>query len=290
MKNIYICNTYSDSISQINLKEFKEEKKIKLSSKGRVGPHGICRYKNYLITANNFSNDITLINLASGEITSYYIGANCNDIKVYNEKAYIACGDTNDLKIFNLREKKLEESIPCGACPHSIDISEKLKLLVVCNMVNGTLNIVNLKDNLIMDTIKVGYYPTKCILGENDEHILVTNSELGRYNVGDIKIIDMDLKYIKSVSVGKGPVDLFNKNNKVYVSNFEEGSISIIDMSNLKNSKKINLGGMPKGILNIDDKLYVGDYYNSLLYKVDLIKCNIRRIYIGKEPNSMILV
>ena len=73
-----------------------------------------------------------------------------------------------------------------------------------------------------------------------------------------------------------------------YVSNFTEGSISIIDKRIFKLVKTIYIGGMPKGILKKDNRIYIGDYLKGRLIVVEGDKVK-KIIAIESEPNAMIL-
>ncbi|CAM3008241.1 YncE family protein [Hathewaya histolytica] len=286
---IYICNTFSDSISEINIREFKEERRIKINSNQRVGPHGIHKFSDILFTANNYSNDISLIDLNDYSVRSFYVGTNCTDIKVNGDKAYIVCGDSNDMKVFNLLDEKIEKSIYCGDFPHSIDIQGVINKILVCSMRDGYVNLLDLNEEKVIDKVKVGNYPTKAIFCDNGRFILVCESHFGE-KFGNITVLDKELKHIEKLKVGKGPVDMYSSGDKLYISNMGDGTVSVIDLELLKEVDKISIGGMPRGIIEKDGFLYVGDYFRSRLIKICL-KSRVKEcIYIGKEPNSMILV
>lgn len=288
--NIYVCNTFSDYISEIDIKEFKENKRINLSTHSRIGPHGISRFNQHIITANNYSNDITIINLEDYSISSFYIGSRCNDVKVYEDKAYIVCGDSNDMKIFNIKEKIIERTIFCGNFPHSVDIEHNYNMILVCNMGDGVLNLIDLKEEKSIKHRSIGSYPTKAVFSSCGEKIFVCESCLGSNKNGNIRILDKNLCEVKILKVGINPVDIFCGKENIYVSNMGEGTISIIDEKDFKEVERIKVGGMPRGVIEKDNFLYIGDYFNSKLIRISLKDLESKHIYIGKEPNSMILV
>ncbi|MNI64144.1 hypothetical protein D3C73_1195650 [compost metagenome] len=100
----------------------------------------------------------------------------------------------------------------------------------------------------------------------------------------DIENESIGYKY----KVGYGPVDFFTIEDKIYVSNFEEGSVSIVDLK-LEKLEKISLGGMPRGILLNGDKLYIADNFKNKLIVVDCITKKLEKtITLGNEPNAMV--
>jgi len=54
-----------------------------------------------------------------------------------------------------------------------------------------------------------------------------------------------------------------------YVSNYGDGTISIIDVLDFKIVKNIRTGGMPRGITSDEKYIYVGDSYNNLLMRIN---------------------
>jgi YVTN family beta-propeller protein len=79
---------------------FREESKIPLSvdKNTRAGPQGICVYKDKLLVANSFSNSLSIIDtLEEKEVENYFIGAHCNGVQVFEDNAYVICGELNSI-------------------------------------------------------------------------------------------------------------------------------------------------------------------------------------------------
>ena len=289
---LYVCNTSSDTISKININDFKEEKKIELGTNyvDRIGPHGICTYKDKLLVVNNYSNDLSIIEQGK-EKESYYVGVHCNDIGVINSKAYILCGDINSIIVFDLLKKEILEQIPCGEMPHSIDINTKNKMLLVTNMNDDTISLIDCNKAHEIKNIRVGAFPTKAAFSRDGEFVFVCESNLGGYSRGSISIFSArNFKLINRITVGYSPVDLLCDSEFCYVTNFGDGSISIFNINTYKSIKNINIGGMPRGIKKLDKYLYVGDNYNNLLIEVDITNENKKAICVGGEPTGMALI
>lgn len=294
LSNLYICNTSTDTISKINLVDFKEEGQIplRLRSQNKIGPHGICFYEDNLLIANSFGNSLSIISIdEEEEIENYFIGMHCNDVEVYEHNAYIVCGELNSIIVFNLIMKKIIEEIPCGSYPHSIYINKYNTLAVVANMHSDSITIFDClnRDNIYQ--LPVSEYPTKAIFSEDGQYIFVCESKLGLKSCGTLRIIDIDsLKTVGKIKLGNSPVDICASQNYCYVSNFGDGTVSILDINKLKVIRKIRVGGMPRGIIVKESHIYVGDNYNNLLIKVDIEKENKKVISIGGEPTGMTLI
>lgn len=293
MSLLFICNTSSDSISKIDLEEFSEVSRINLrqSNMKRVGPHGVCKYKNNIITANSFSNTLSIINIEGRTSVSHkFIGMHCNDVVVLNGLAYITCGDLNCVAVFDLKSMDVAEIIPCGSQPHSISLNKKKSILIVSNLDNDSITLIDTLKRTQL-SIKVGPYPTKAIFTLDGSNIIVCESNMGSDCTGFISIISLNtLTVLSRASVGVFPADMCCDDRYIYVSNFLEGTISVLDMATFKEVKKIVIGGMPRGIVSLGRNLYIGDNLNNILINVNYESCIKSKMPIGCEPTGMVLI
>jgi DNA-binding beta-propeller fold protein YncE len=293
MDSLFVCNTASDYISKINLQSFVEEKKIWLCNKaGRVGPHGICGWRSDIIVANCYGNSISRIDIVEEkEVGSFYIGGHCNDVAIIQNDAYVTCGESNSIIIYDLYTNKIQEEIPCGNLPHSIEVNQLYDLMVVANMESDSITLLNYKDRETVKELRVGKYPTKAVFSKDGKYILVCESNLGSDRTGFVSVISVDtLSVIKRIPTGRAPIDLWCDDLECYVSNFNEGTVSVIYLEDLEEVKKFTVGGMPRGIMRRGRYLYIGDNYSSLLIKYDIYKENKKVITIGGEPTGMTLI
>lgn len=291
---LYVCNTSSDYISKVNLAAFKEEFKIPLNQNklSRVGPHDICGYKDKLLVANSYNNSLSIIDINENkEIENYFIGMHCNGVSVFEDNAYIICGELNSLIVFNLIKKKIIEEIPCESFPHSISIDEEKGIMVIANMQSDSITLACCSDKENIFNIKVASYPTKAIFTPNGRYVLVCESNMGIHENGTLRIIELNsLKTISRVKAGNSPVDIYADDDYCYISNFGDGTISIVDINKHVEIKRIKIGGMPRGIVKGGKNIYIGDNYNNLLVKFNIEKENKKVIPIGGEPTGMTLI
>ena len=295
MDSIMVCNTASDSLSIISLENDSVyniplllNKKNNLNSKG---PHGIEIYKNKILTANSYDSSISVIDLNEKQtIETYFIGAHPNDIKTYKNKGYILCGEINSLIVFDMKEKNTIFQINTDENPHSIAIDNN-GIGYLCSLQGNSLEIIDCNKNILLKKFLGLNYPIKVIISKNLENIFVVESYLGEEREGYVNVLSKkDFSSLLKIKVGKSPVDIWEENNSLYVSNFEDGTISIINLSLGKEVKRIYLGGMPRGIIKYKKNIFVGDYGNDRIVKIDLENKKIKNIAVGKEPNAMILL
>lgn len=288
---LYVCNTSSDYISKIDITQFKEEHKIELNKnkEDKVGPHDICIYNDKLLSANSYSNSLSIIDINSNkEITNFFIGMYCNGVDVFEDKAYVTCGELNSIIVFNLIKNKIIEKIPCGSSPHSIAVNRDKKLIAVANMHSDSITLLDCNDRSNIINIKVSSYPAKAVFTPMGDKLLVCESCMGIGKSGTLSMIDLKtMDTVWRIKLGNSPVDMYCEENTCYVSNFGDGTVSIVDIYKAKEIKRIKLGGMPRGILKIGENLYIGDNYNNLLIELNLKKETKKAISIGGEPTGM---
>lgn len=291
MKAIIVCNTAGDYISIINLEDYSVENLPLDLGEKPVGPHGISWHNNTLITANNYSNSISIIDLQNKrQIKNIYAGAHPNDVEVCNNRAYVVCGESNSMSVIDISSGDILFDIPLEGCPHSIDMDDDKEVAYVTNVESNSLSIVDCKLNKVVKTVKVMDYPIKVLLSKNKKMIYICESYFGQDIEGYIHIFSIENeKFIKRIKVGLCPNDMCEENGRLYVTNFSDGSISIVDIEKGIEIKKIFIGGMPKGIIKIGDDIIIADYMSGKIKNINLKKNIIKIIASGKEPNAMIL-
>jgi DNA-binding beta-propeller fold protein YncE len=288
---LYVCNTAADYISKVDTITLKEKKITLCNKSSKIGPHGICSYENYIIVANCYSNSISKVDVVNDkECDNFYIGSHCNDVDVYKKEAFITCADSNNIIVFDMEKDRVVEEIPCGINPHSVDINHR-GLIAVSNMESATITFTHANSKDLNKEIKVDSYPIKVRFSKDGRLLYVCESNLGEDKNGHIAIISVDdMKLVKRIVVGKSPVDIFIDKEIGYVSNFNDGSISILNLKNYKEEKRIYFCGMPVGITKQNDFIYVGDSLNNLLIRYSLSTGEKKVIAIGDEPTGMTLL
>lgn len=294
LNNLFVCNTSSDYISKVNLAMFREDSKIPLyvDKDTRVGPHGICVYKDKLLVANSYSNSLSIVDVQEEkEIENYFIGMHCNGVNIFEDNAYVICGELNSLIVFNLIKNKAIEEIPCGNFPYSIDINKDKGLIAVSNMHSDNITLIDCRNRENSLNIKVAAYPTRAVFDRTGKYILVCESNMGVRANGTLSIIETkSLKLLGRVKVGNSPVDAVTDRDYCYVSNLGDGTISVVDIANLREIKRMKVGGMPRGILKSSKFIYVLDNYNNLLLQVDFERESKKAIVVGGEPTAMTII
>ena len=310
MSHVILCNTGSDMLSRIDTESLELQNYTLSGDEISFGPHEITQYNDSILTANNYNNTISIVdksvfeenyksdaeNLSKDEIflgkqKNIYIGACPNDAAQYNNEILVTCGESDSIIIYNLINEKISFNIPVGIFPHNITIYKKKNLAFTSNMGDDSISVIDLKINKEIKKITVENTPIKIKISNNNRYIYVCISYLGYDKEGYIGIISLDtLELINKIKVGFSPVDLFEDNDYLYVSDFCGSSISIINLKEFKREGKIEILGMPRGIVKFHKKIFAADYLNGFVNVINLETKEIKAIAVGKEPNAMTLI
>lgn len=297
MNSLIVCNTGSDSISKVSIDEdfgkeelVTEEMFLRKIDKP-LGPSSICLNDNIAYTANSYSNSISLINMNTfKEENSIYVGAHPNDLAIDKNYLYIACSESNSVVIYDIKEKKIALDIAVNSWPHNIEICKSLNLLFVSNFQSNNVSIIDVTTNKVIKELSTLEYPTKLKVSNDKKLLYVCESCMGDDKDGYIEVFNIKtFESLNRIKVGKSPVDILEDEEIIYICNFGDGTLTIIDKNNYNKCRKMTLGGMPKSIIKFGKIAFVSDYLNGRVIWINLNENKIKVITVGKEPNAMTL-
>lgn len=196
-------------------------------------------------------------------------------------------GESNSICEYDLSQIEYSWEIETGSWPHSIDYCNKDGLIFVSNLEENCTNIIRVDDYEIVETLLTPEYPTKVKVSNNEKFVYICESYLGSDENGFLDVFSIEtFNHVARVEVGTSPIDLYEDEEYIYITNFTEGSISIINKKRYYVEKTLYIGGMPKGILKHKNKLYIGDYLKGRLIVLEENKIE-KIIAIESEPNAM---
>ena len=207
MSYIVLCNTGSDSLNKINTENLKNQSIFLSAGESPFGPHGLSLYKDKILVANNYNNSISLVNYKSfKEENNLYIGAHPNDIVAHDDIAYVSCGESNSLIIYDMINDRVNFEVPTGRFPHNIVLLEEENLIFISNMGDDSISVIDYINNKEIKRIKVENTPTKINISRNKKYLYVCMSYLGYDIKGSVGIIELKtLELINKVKVGLSP-------------------------------------------------------------------------------------
>jgi len=174
-----------------------------------------CKYiytANY-VDGNPNTGTLTKINTCNnkviGEIGPGFSGPFAITISPNGKRAYVTNFGSNNFEPFgttvgivNLESNKIERTIQLGIQPSGLDITPDGKYICVSNYNTlyayvqkdpveylnltpgqGTVNIIDIKKNAVVDTIEVGQSPSYVAISPNGKYVYVTNYTSNTMNI-----------------------------------------------------------------------------------------------------------
>lgn len=174
------------------------------------------------------------------------------------KKAYVANGMSNTVTVVDAVSKKVLETIEVGANPVGAWPGMD-GMMYVDNEDGQSISMIDGMTNMMTDTLDLGFMPGMAARNTMMNQMWVSDPNGSmihmweRNNAGVHMIGKSYDDYIHKgeVTVGSGAHAIaFSKDGKTgYVTNQNEGTVSVVDVANLKETMKITVGKKPNGIV-----------------------------------------
>jgi len=218
------------------------------------------------------------------------IGVNDYTIYVINQK------DDTVSVIDGINNTKIGEDIKVGDGPAAIGINSFTNMIYVVNLYDNTVSVINGTTNTkIEPDIIVGTLPLNrgIDIDEATNRIYVTNGEFGTF--GNVSIIDGEdnTKIGEDIKVGRSPTNLGinHHTNTIYVANFDDNNVSVINGTNNTRINDIQVGKGPITIaVNSEtNTVYVANIMNNTVSVINgTTNTKIEPdIQVGKAPTGI---
>ena len=221
-------------------------------------------YENKLFVIVNNSSlikayDITEEGLSLPGIEISTDGSSPREMKVFNNKLYFTNWNSNDIKILNLDNYVIENSIPVNGKPESIEIYENniyvgIQLNDDYSDANKLLKI-DIDSSTIIESFEIGSGPTSIKIFDQKIYVANTFYDSSFNAFYGSSRIDLSNGQVSVNNYGPGTVcggSVLKYDNSVYRS--YDGGIAILDEQ-----------------LNILDETKIGSYNPSQLYSSEVI-------------------
>ena len=209
-------------------------------------------YSNYIYVSNENSDTITILDKKNKKIIkSINTGGRPRDMKFSKDKTklYIVVSEENHIAILDLNKLEIIGYIETGNDPEIFDISPNGEILAVSNEDDNELTIIDLNTKKILKSIQnVGIEPEGVNFSPDGKQVFVTSE-----GTNSVIVVDpWKQEIINEVLVGNRPRRgiFVNDGTEYWVSNELNGSVTIINTSNLNIIKTIYFS--VKGIKNQD--------------------------------------
>lgn len=255
--------------------------------------------ENQLLVANLYDDSLSIIDLATFEITNtIFAGSRPNRIAVLERKdrAFVTNYDSDRVSVVDLKYQEIIAQIPCGIMPQSIVLGSQKEYLYIANTGSEYITIIDAPSMYKLDCLKVDGYPVDicCDKAEKRLYAIINfNEGLDAHCLAEYDITSGSM--LKQLRLGSMPVDLayHQETGRFYVLDAAENRLTIVDSSSLDILDTVELGRMPIGqSLEPDGRyLHVACMIDNCLCKVDTHTGTVEdKVYTGVEPACVLIM
>lgn len=245
--SIYTVNSYGNNIFKINIAKKEIEDIVYVGSY----PSHIDIYNGNIYVTNSDSNSISIIDEKNFTLTKNIpVGEKPHDIKVdkLRNKIYIANSNGYSVTIIDVLNNE-DERVLIDIHPLHFYILDENMFILACQsngMEKSSISLFNLDKKRVFRKI----YIDDSIL---DMSVLLSRNIIFTTNAGDgyLYKIDFERKEIlDKIFIGGMPNNiLWDKKNKLYISNTLKNIVSVFDINKNKIIKDIPVGNEPNGLI-----------------------------------------
>ena len=196
-----------------------------------------------------FFGSNSLLSKENNRSTSIALIENDSHLVVTNQ-------ESNSISIINVQQdyEKIGE-IPVGSRPQTVAFDALHKNIFVSNQNEGTLSIINFDSLSNAGCLETNLAPFGVVVGEH--LIFVSNQESHNVTVYD-KSNFVRLKTINTEKFPRG-LNLYEEKNRLYVTHFKDGKLTVINTNTLEIDNVINMGSnasLSQSVIITDDGKY----------------------------------
>lgn len=203
-------------------------------------------------------------------------------------KLYVINRLSNDVTVVATSTRRVIKTVPVGTFPSAIAADTNRKEVYVTNERSNSVSVISTVDNSVLATIPVDKKPTGMILGKDKLYVMNEGSfnisvislaqrkvastiilrdpprkglrafdgRLFTANTGadSISFISSQEVVTRTIPGGDGPIGVAGdeKRNKLYIPNFNDGTVSVAEPIGEMLSKRIYVGRNPYGVVLLD--------------------------------------
>ncbi len=245
-KYIYTANSYNGSISIIDMITDKILENICV---GTSPCHlGLCKKNNLLYVTNYDSDTISGIDLQKNMV-AVQIPTNRmpHDMKVSKDgrNLYVSGIGSNDILVINTENNNVCSKIDLGCSAIHFKISKYNNYLYAsCSKFNcdnkGMICILDLNENKLLESYKIGMYLSDIALKEKEEQLFVIDAETNYIYKIDIN----NGKLLGKAETGMFPscIGIDEERNVAIISTHIDNTVEIFDLEDLKLVQRLQIG------------------------------------------------
>lgn len=259
-EQLYVVNSGSRSISIINTAQFSLLSTIQLP--GGIGPTDIVFVPDHvapngtqisidgkLYITNRLSNDVTIVSTETNHMLGMVpVGNLPSSISadLVRKEIYVTNERSNDLSIISTVDNRVVATIPVNRKPTGVAVGKDK--LYVFNEGSNNISLVLPSSRKVAGTITLAVPPKRGMVGFGGRTFITDMETDGVTFLSQADFVTRELP------VSRRPINISGdeRRNRLYVTNYDDSSVSVIDPVGEKITRKIFVGPNPYGVVLID--------------------------------------
>ncbi|MCK4738897.1 MAG: hypothetical protein KAT46_03015 [Deltaproteobacteria bacterium] len=251
---LFVVNSKSRSLSVIDLNMFEVQRTVELMA--GIEPLDITfvsesenSLDGKLYINNRHSNDVTVLGSSTQRLIRIIpVGDKPSHIasNSVRKEVYVTNEGTNTLSIINTIDDTLTHSVQVDTKPVGIVTGED-KLFILSEFA-GLISTLPLSDRKVTDRVPVFDPPSRGVTAYGERLFIASSPE------GKVIFLNENGVELRTLKVGKEPVGLAvdEFRNRLYVTNYGENYVSLLDIISERNIADIMVGEKPYGALKLE--------------------------------------
>ena len=250
---LYVVNSGAGNVSVVDTSQFRLLSTIPLP--GSMGPADIVfipdpfGIEGKIYITNRLSNDVTVVNTATRNILKLIpVGNNPSHIAsdTGRKEIYVTNEDSNDLSIISTIDDTVVATIAVNRQPTGITVVKDK--LYIFNQGSNSISIVSTSQRQVVGNISLTAPPKRGINGFGGKTFIANTS------VDTVTSLNSFDVTIRSIPLGRGPIGFAGDEvrNRLYITNYGDGSVSLMDPVAEIVLKKLFVGKNPYGLVLIE--------------------------------------
>lgn len=224
-----------------------------------------------------------------------------------DRRLYVLAAGESRIKIVELNSQRIVDSysIPLAVQPSLMVVSPDGKSLYILDKGNSYLSLLDLESGRLITQVRMGFEPQYMTFLAN-KNVLAVSSVLSQtvtlHN-------PLTLQEVGSIATGIAPDGLLLANNLLYIAENGSDAVSVFNFDNNLMQNQINVGFGPRRLLDVGGVIYVSNYDDgslSVIYPGQFIvgrqirglgrplemisDQTYRRLYVGDEQEKGLAV
>ncbi|OUV04152.1 MAG: hypothetical protein CBC42_00145 [Betaproteobacteria bacterium TMED82] len=242
-----------------------------------------------VFVSNTKGNSISVIDISRLEVTNTlkFEGSSVGlGFSEATNELFVSDWFNDRVLVFNIESSAISHEINVGKAPAGVAVSKK-GLVFVINRDSDSISVVSIEKKSVIAEIIVGSHPFGARLNPSETSLYVTNVQSNDVSIVDVADFSSTLRV--KVGKKPYSIAFSKDGLKAYVTNQYSDSVSVIDTTSNEVTNTLSVGGFPEGIEVHNNNIYVVNWMDEEMQIVNENNVAVERLLpLGSNPRNFV--